>query len=237
MVMVNLDVAHRPLLIIGGGQLAERRLLSLLNEGGQVTLVSPQITPQIEKWAREKRIIWLEKALGLGTDEDTLTCELRALLRSLRKGCDRRVKPVYPVPLLILATDQASLQERLARVGQTLGCLVERVDGLGDVTMANAVNWGGLLVALSTEPAAPRLNALIRADLEKRYGVLKESHCLHELSVLRNRLKDKVPDSAKRQAFWRRNLQAEDIEAILDGRWDCVKERLEHAISAIGLKS
>ena len=44
MVMVELDMRQRPVIVIGGGPVAERRLARLLDEAPSITLVSPQAT-------------------------------------------------------------------------------------------------------------------------------------------------------------------------------------------------
>lgn len=43
-------------LVVGGGQVATRRVLDLLEKGGTVTVVAPSVTPVIERLAEEQRI-------------------------------------------------------------------------------------------------------------------------------------------------------------------------------------
>ncbi|AMB95242.1 bifunctional precorrin-2 dehydrogenase/sirohydrochlorin ferrochelatase [Aerococcus urinae] len=59
---VMLDISHWSVLIIGGGRIAERKLQSLLKEAGQVTVLAPQVTEQIAKWAREGHLLWLKQS-------------------------------------------------------------------------------------------------------------------------------------------------------------------------------
>jgi siroheme synthase-like protein len=44
---VNLDLRERRCVVVGGGQVAERKTLSLLESGAEVTVVSPSLTPKL----------------------------------------------------------------------------------------------------------------------------------------------------------------------------------------------
>lgn len=107
-----------------------------------------------------------------------------------------------------------------------------------DMAFANASYLGGLGISLTTKPASPRLNALIRRDLEDRYQVLQDDPTiLDELAYLRDLLKEQVHTSKERRVFWRRYLDGEALAQIRAGQWTCVKERLEDAISSLGIES
>ena len=56
-----LKLQGRPVLIIGGGPIAEQKLAALLDAGALVTLVAPQITPAIREQARAGSIQWIER--------------------------------------------------------------------------------------------------------------------------------------------------------------------------------
>ena len=44
-----LSIEGRPCLVVGGGQIAERKVKGLLEAGGKVTLVSPTVTPRLRR--------------------------------------------------------------------------------------------------------------------------------------------------------------------------------------------
>ncbi|HEX9137283.1 MAG TPA: NAD(P)-dependent oxidoreductase, partial [Nitrospirota bacterium] len=44
-----LDLRDRPCLVIGGGAVAERKALSLLEAGAEVTIVSQSLTPKLQE--------------------------------------------------------------------------------------------------------------------------------------------------------------------------------------------
>ena len=52
------SMEDKRILIIGGGQVAERRIGSLLEFGPKMTVVSPGITDGIRKWVEENLVSW-----------------------------------------------------------------------------------------------------------------------------------------------------------------------------------
>ena len=44
---IYLDLRERPCVVIGGGRVAERKALSLLEAGADVTVVSPSLSPKL----------------------------------------------------------------------------------------------------------------------------------------------------------------------------------------------
>ncbi|MCA1810265.1 MAG: NAD(P)-dependent oxidoreductase [Lentisphaerae bacterium] len=58
---VNLLMAGRLCLVIGGGRVALRKCRSLLEAGARVRLVSPAAVPELERLAAENRIEWVRR--------------------------------------------------------------------------------------------------------------------------------------------------------------------------------
>jgi uroporphyrin-III C-methyltransferase/precorrin-2 dehydrogenase/sirohydrochlorin ferrochelatase len=53
---VSLDLERRPCLVVGGGPVALRKVLSLLDERATVTVISPEVVPELDALARDRRI-------------------------------------------------------------------------------------------------------------------------------------------------------------------------------------
>ena len=235
MVMVELDMRQRPVIVIGGGPVAERRLARLLDEAPSITLVSPQVTPQLARWAQEERFLWKQASYP----------ELN--LADLLKGNEPKEgigasesRLFYGVPsvLVLIATPDEAINAAIAREAGQLGCLVARTDGgPGDVSFANEFSLGGLHMALATEPAMPRLNQVLRDQLELTYAAFTEEAVLEDLGIMRQQVKELIPDVSERRAFWRRAFTLEVLNSICKGQWKEVKKGLEDAISLIGSQS
>lgn len=52
------ELRDRPVLVLGGGDVALRRTALLLKAGAQVTVGAPVLAPELRAWARQQRIAW-----------------------------------------------------------------------------------------------------------------------------------------------------------------------------------
>lgn len=227
MAMIELSMKERPILLLGGGQVAQDRLSRLVPEGPLLTVLAPCLTEPIKSWWREGALVWWQERLSL----ESASGRIEAWMESFGGQSDL-------TPLVILATDDPVVN---SHVGQLVRARVWLLSGpmeRADMAFANASYLGGLGISLTTKPASPRLNALIRRDLEDRYQVLQDDPTiLAELAYLRDLLKEQVHTSKERRVFWRRYLDGEALAQIRAGQWTCVKERLEDAISSLGIES
>lgn len=64
--LVGLDLAGRRVVVVGGGQVAQRRLPRLIASGAVIEVVSPQVTPAVEGMASAGEITWTERGWADG---------------------------------------------------------------------------------------------------------------------------------------------------------------------------
>lgn len=227
MAMIELSMKERPILLLGGGQVAQERLSRLVPEGPLLTVLAPCLTEPIKSWWREGALVWWQERLSL----ESASGRIEAWMESFGGQSDL-------TPLVILATDDPVVNSHVGQLVRARGWLLSGPMERADMAFANASYLGGLGISLTTKPASPRLNALIRRDLEDRYQVLQDDPTiLAELAYLRDLLKEQVHTSKERRVFWRRYLDGEALAQIRAGQWTCVKERLEDAISSLGIES
>src|SRR5690349_18274409 len=55
---VGLRLAGRRVVVLGGGQVAQRRLPALVSAGADITLISPSATPSVEAMATAGELRW-----------------------------------------------------------------------------------------------------------------------------------------------------------------------------------
>ncbi|WP_026559410.1 NAD(P)-dependent oxidoreductase [Bacillus sp. J37] len=65
MLPLHIDVNNRQVLVIGGGKIAYRRLLLFLDEGANITVISPEVINDIEDLSQKKQILWKQKKVEL----------------------------------------------------------------------------------------------------------------------------------------------------------------------------
>ena len=141
---VFLNLKGKRTVVIGGGKVAERKILTLLKADADITVVSPEITKKIEG----------EKLKG----------GIKHVCRQYRKS---DLKNAF---LVIAATDSQIMNEQ---VSKDAPCLLNVVDTphLCNFIVPSVMKRGPLTIAISTSGISPALLKLIRKELEKMYGL------------------------------------------------------------------
>ncbi|CAM4194014.1 precorrin-2 dehydrogenase/sirohydrochlorin ferrochelatase [Paenibacillus endophyticus] len=181
---VFLQLKGRRCLIIGGGRIAERKLLGLLNAGADdVWIISPDVTPRIAALAAE----------------GTIHCCLRAYEAGDLEG----------TRLLFAATNDKRLNTEAAAAAERMGIWANTADeaGKGSFISPSTLRRGDLLFAVTASGASPALSQHIKQELEAYYGAEYEEIST-ALRRLRERVVGEVEDEQKRQNILK--LAAED---------------------------
>lgn len=63
---ILVDISRLKILVIGGGQIATRKLAGLLAEGGIATVIAPTVTPEILQWQTTGQIQLHQRAFVAG---------------------------------------------------------------------------------------------------------------------------------------------------------------------------
>src|SRR5262245_33941351 len=56
-----LDLENKPVTVIGAGHEAEGKVRQLLASSAKVTLIAPDATEQVRRWADEGRLAWIRR--------------------------------------------------------------------------------------------------------------------------------------------------------------------------------
>ncbi len=64
--LVGLDLSGRRVVVVGGGQVAQRRVARLIAAGAVVEVVAPAVTPAVEGMASAREITWTRRAYADG---------------------------------------------------------------------------------------------------------------------------------------------------------------------------
>jgi len=168
-----LKLEGRRCLVIGGGNVAKRKVASLKECGADVLVVSPELCPELADRA----------ARG----------EIQALQRAFQP------EDLEGAALAIAATDNPAVNQAVAAAGKDAGVLVNVVDvpDLCDFYVPASVRRGDLEIAVSTTGAFPALAKRLRIELEGQFGPEYEAY-LELLARFRRELKARIPDAAIR---------------------------------------
>lgn len=58
---IALKLKYRDALVVGGGQVAERKVKTLLRFGARIRVVSPDLTPELLRLSKSHRIAWSDR--------------------------------------------------------------------------------------------------------------------------------------------------------------------------------
>lgn len=197
----------RPVLVIGGGDIALRKSVLLAEAGALITLVAPEIEPEVRAF--------VEARGG--------SCRVeRYAADHLAGHC-----------LVIAATDDDEVNERVSHDAQALGLPVNAVDApkLCTVIFPAIVDRSPLVIAISSGGDAPVLARLVRAKLESwipaAYGQLAQL-----AQRFRARVKTRFADLQARRIFWEEVFQGEVAEKVFSGQPQAAEQLLEAKLTS-----
>jgi precorrin-2 dehydrogenase / sirohydrochlorin ferrochelatase len=174
---VNLDLRERLCVVVGGGRVAERKTLSLLEAGAEVKVVSPTLTPKL--------------------------ADLAASGKVLRVPLPFHETHLAGAHLVIAATNDLAVNHAVAQFCRKKGILVNVAAPPEESSfiVPSVVERGNLVIAVSTNGASPALSRNIRQELEKQYGP-EYDLLLTRLAAVRKRLQEEVgSETIRRQVL------------------------------------
>ena len=174
------DLKNKPILVVGGGAVALRKLKKLAPYGAIPTVVAPDIAPEI---------------LDLGVEvKHRCFCE-----------SDLTPRPA----LVIAATDDEVINREVARLCKTANIPVNVADSPEDCTFLfpALVQRGEFSAGISTGGASPTAAVYFKERLEQQIPDDLEE-ILDWLAEQRAALKKSVPDQAERAGIFRRMFDA-----------------------------
>lgn len=171
------QLRDRDCLLVGGGDVAERKARLLMDAGARLTVNSLTFVPQFHVWANEGMLTLVEGSF----DESLLD----------------------PCWLVIAATDNEAVNEQVSVAAESrrIFCNVVDAPKQASFIMPSIIDRSPLMVAVSSGGTSPVLARLLREKLES----LLPQHLGHVASYagkLRSRVKDHFASVAERRRFW-----------------------------------
>ncbi len=160
---ISLNLENKLCIIIGGGNVARRRVSKLLEAQAIVKIISPTIHAGLETLIEENSTLSWTKAPYLGPED-------------LRQAV-----------LVFATTDDPSLNKQIWDDAHSLGIFSNIAsDGqLSDFIVPSSFNQGDLQISISTSGKVPGLSKAIKENLEESFGPEYEI-LVHLLEEIRN---------------------------------------------------
>jgi len=203
---IFLDLRDRPCLVVGGGEVADRKSSLLLRAGARVTVVSPQLCQVLARRSAAGEIVHLERRYADGD------------LDGFR--------------IAFACTDDRAVNAAVSSAAQALNIPVNVADdpALCSFIMPSIIDRSPVVAAVSTGGTSPVLARLIRMRLEQMipsaYGRLATF-----VEGFRERVKTRFASGRERKAFWEMVLQGPIAERVLSGQEPAAHDAMEAALN------
>ncbi|HHO2168644.1 siroheme synthase CysG [Aeromonas hydrophila] len=181
---------NKPVLLVGGGEVAERKARLLLDAGAQLTVVAPELDPELAELAANGSIEWLAGEFA--------------------------PQQLAGKWLVVAATDRREVNALVYQSANQAQIFANVVDDpkRSSFIMPSIIDRSPLMVAISSGGKAPVLARLLREKLE----ALLPQHLGAVAAFagsLRERVKARFASMGERRRFWERLLGADRLGQAL----------------------
>ena len=176
---IHIDTRSARIVVAGGGGAAEAKLRTLLRTEARITVFATEAGAEVERWAGDGQLELVDRDLA---EED-----------------------LEGATLVYAATEDEGMDARIAGWARARSLPVnaaDQKDRCSFITPA-LVDRAPVLLSIGTEGTSPGLARALKADLEARLPAGLGALALR-VRDLRAKLKDVMPDIARRQAVWAR---------------------------------
>ncbi len=203
---IFMNITNRLCVVIGGGEVAARKVTTLLKAHAAITLYSPELCHELQDLANTGKINFINANFEAS---------------QLAGAC-----------MVIAATDDEAVNTAVSIAAKVQNIPVNVVDApnLCTFTMASIVERSPIVIAISSEGNAPVLARYIRTKIETMlptgYGRIA-----HIAGEFRDKVKAKFATTQERRIFWEGVLQGPIVERILSGQEAAARVALDDILS------
>lgn len=204
---INVNLAQRLCVVIGGGNVAARKVRSLLDFGALVKVISSRLIQDLARLAQEGAIQYVAREYQPGDLEGAF--------------------------LVVCATNDERLNREIAGACAARNLLVNVVDDPGRCSFVfpAVVKRGSLTISVSTGGKSPLLARKIRERLEKEFGPQYGDY-VEFMADLRKEIMARIPDPRKRWHVYKSLLEIDLLDLMEKEEQSLIKERIARCISS-----
>lgn len=201
------NLKQRPVLVIGGGEVAARKVELLQRTGAEIRIVAPALSAELDHLYRQGRIHWLGQLFAPQQLDDVF--------------------------LVIAATDDSALNAEVYTAADKRCVLANVVDDQPRCSFIfpSIIDRSPLMVAVSASGQAPVLARMLREKLE---ALLPTS--LGQMAALagslRNKVKHQLSSIGARRRFWEKAFSGRFATLVANGQTIQAEQQLEQDLAA-----
>lgn len=188
---IFVDLKNRPVLVVGGGHVALRKIEALLKAQAKVKVVAEKLHSSVQALVDEQKVEWLATYFK-----------------------DEQVNQAY---LVIAATNDNTLNQRVFNAAEAQQRLVNVVDDQPRCSyiFPSIIDRSPVQIAISSGGAAPVLIRLLREKLEalipQNIGLMATL-----ATQWRNAVKAKFPQLTQRRRFWEKLFTHQGFQRLTE---------------------
>ena len=202
---IYLNLENKRVVVIGGGEVAERKVASLSGSGAMITIISPEVTSELAGMA----------------DDQIIELKTREYVPGDCTGA----------ALVLSATDDPEVSRLVWEEASAAGIFVNTADqpAFCDFIMPAVVRRGCLAIAISTSGRSPALAARLREEVSEiltpEYAQLAEL-----LAQVRSEIRQRIHHEEDRKALHYRIVDSDIIACLKKNDSTCAARRLREII-------
>ena len=207
---VNLIVDGRRCLVVGGGPVALHKVRGLVEAGARVTVVGPELVPEIVELARDA-----------ASGDAAVVAEVRPYRPGEAAG----------YRLVVAATGDPAVNQQVYDDAEAAGVWINSADDPDrcTVTLPARLRQGRLTVTVSTAGHSPAVAAWLRDRLAGELGP-EYDQLIGLLADERTHLRSE--GRSTEDVDWRSALDSGILELVRAGRLEAARERLRSCLSS-----
>jgi precorrin-2 dehydrogenase/sirohydrochlorin ferrochelatase len=202
---IYLDIKNRNCLVVGGGSVGTRKVLTLISCGANVTVVSLDASEKLHQLSNNGEIKFKERPFQT-TDLD-----------------DRF--------LVIGATDNQELNLKIHTEAERRGLLCNIADRpkACNFILPSIVNRGDLIVAISTSGKSPAFAKKLRKQLEAEFGD-EYAEFLNLMGAIRKKLLSQDHEPEAHKHLFEQLIERDLVQILRDGDTDSINSLLHEIL-------
>jgi uroporphyrin-III C-methyltransferase/precorrin-2 dehydrogenase/sirohydrochlorin ferrochelatase len=193
-------------IIFGGGQVAQRKVQTLIKFTQEIIVVSPDLDSRLQTLVGEGKIKHID---ALAQQEHVLA--------------DHRI---------VAATDNKAVNQQIAEWAKLLSCPVSIADApeSSDFIFPAIIDRNPVMIAISSASESPALTRYLRNQLDAALSS-RIPQLARFVSALRHTIRNSIDDTNQRQQLWRKLMSSAMPNLVLAGKEDQAQEICDDVIA------
>ena len=197
--IVDLNLRNKTAIVIGGGNEAQKRVNSLLNQECEILVISDSINSQISKLVKSNKIKIRKQKI-----RDTVFIA--------------KLKP----DIIITTTNDKKLNQKIIKVAKKKNILAYSSDNPQESDFANPaiINFENIIqIAIFTGGQSPAMSKKIKNKSEKFFKKIITKQDISQIKIqkiARNLAKETIPTQIQRKAYLQSIMNDKKIEELIN---------------------